>query len=213
MISGDDPPDHPNQRRKRLPPSGGPPRRKYPSDSIDYKKRRRPDAQPEIRVPLQLWDEWEALRVLLDDGTNTTHATVIEWLLKTTRDTVDGLRRTIAVAEVARGSVEELSSPIEHRGPSTTETEILDLNTDPNKSFIDVLDFFTDPPQFDPEDWTFPKEIRESYQFDEQELRIFRGIDVHEMEALGLQGFHSTFSHPTPYSPLDIIIDSQHATS
>ncbi|CAM6112863.1 unnamed protein product [Calypogeia fissa] len=155
MILGDDPPDHPDQRQKCLPPSGGPPRRKYPSDNIDYKERRRRDAKPEIRVPLRFWDEWEALRVFLHNGADTTHATVIEWLLKTTRDTIDGLLRTIAVAETARGRVEELPSSAEHR-------------------------------EFDPEDWTFPEEVRESYAYDEQELRIFRGIDVHEMEALGL---------------------------
>ncbi|CAM6115367.1 unnamed protein product [Calypogeia fissa] len=218
MISGDDPPDHPDQRRKHLPPSGGPPRQKYPDDNIYYKKWRRPNAKPEIRVPLELWDEWEAFRVLLHDGADSTHATVIEWLLKTMRDTADGLRRTIIAAEAARGSVEELPSPAEHRGPSTSETETIDLNTVPNESFIDVLDFFTDPPQsennrtsgslatnqvhppieeipdydnhtnqFDPEDWTFLEEVRESYAYDEQELRIFSGIDVHEMEALGLE--------------------------
>ncbi|CAM6099357.1 unnamed protein product [Calypogeia fissa] len=124
------------------------------------------------------------------------------------RDTVDGLRRTIAATEAARGSVEELPSLAKHRGPSTSKTQTLDLSSVPNKSFIDVLDFFTDPPQFDPEDWTFLEEVRESYAYDDQDLRIFRGIDVHEMEALRVQGPHSAFSHPTPYSPLDIIIDS-----
>ncbi|CAM6085270.1 unnamed protein product [Calypogeia fissa] len=122
QIAGDDPPDYLDGWQKRLPPSAGPPKRKYLSDSIDYKKQRRPDTKPKIWVPLQLWDEWEALRILLDDGIDTTHATVIEWLLKTTRDTVDGLQRTIAAAEAARGSVEELSSLAEHRGPSASET-------------------------------------------------------------------------------------------
>lgn len=50
-------PDLPTARRRHPPRGDGPPRPKYPSDDIDYKKRRRPDAKPRIQVPLERWDE------------------------------------------------------------------------------------------------------------------------------------------------------------
>ncbi|CAM6085271.1 unnamed protein product [Calypogeia fissa] len=40
---------------------------------------------------------------------------------------------------------------------------------DASKSLIDELH---------PEDWSNPKEVREAYAYDDEELRVFRGIDA-----------------------------------
>lgn len=99
MTTAGEPPDRPPSRRKRPSPGRGPPRPKYPSDIIDYTRRRRPDAKVVIRVPLERSDEWEELRCLL--GVDTTHATVIHWLLDGSRGRIDGLREAASV-EAAR---------------------------------------------------------------------------------------------------------------
>ncbi|CAM6101451.1 unnamed protein product [Calypogeia fissa] len=91
-TGGGEPPNLPNGWHKRLPRGGGPSRPKYPSYDIDYKKARRPDANPKIRVPLERWDEWEDLRGLLGQGTSTTHATVFHWLLNETQNMIQELK-------------------------------------------------------------------------------------------------------------------------
>ncbi|CAM6123215.1 unnamed protein product [Calypogeia fissa] len=95
-------PDLPSRQRKRK--DGGPPRRKYPSDSIDYHcKVWRPGAKSAIWIPFERLDEWEDLRVLLGGGADTTHAVVIHWLLDSVRDKIDELRR-LRVLEVTQAS-------------------------------------------------------------------------------------------------------------
>lgn len=70
-----------------------PPSPKYPSDNRDYKKIRRLDAKPAIRVPLEQWDEWEDVRSLLGGGVDdVTHATVLIWLLDYVQDKKTDMR-------------------------------------------------------------------------------------------------------------------------
>lgn len=134
MTTGDDLPDLLPNRRKRRPPRGGTPRPRYPSDSIDYKKRRNPDARPSFRVPLERWDDWEELRNLI--GVDTTHATVIYWLLDGSRHRID-LLRDRAATEAAR-----LLGVALHTVPTGPDTSTSDLHNQPEHVCIIVHVFF-----------------------------------------------------------------------
>src|SRR5450759_4009965 len=97
MSSSGEPPD----RRKRPIRDGRPPRKKYPSGEINYKKRRKPDARPVIRVLDERFGEWESLKRLLHHGDDMTHASTFCWLLEAARDALQYLKRTRVVDAAA----------------------------------------------------------------------------------------------------------------
>ncbi|CAM6089616.1 unnamed protein product [Calypogeia fissa] len=41
--------------------------------------------------------------------------------------------------------------------------------------------------ELDAEDWSYPEEVREAYAYDDEELRILRGIDADVFKSLGAQ--------------------------
>ncbi|CAM6093280.1 unnamed protein product [Calypogeia fissa] len=187
---GGSPPNLPSGRRKGLPRGGGPSRPKYPSDDIDnYKKVRRPDANPKIRVPLECWDEWEELRGLLGEGADTTHAIVFHWLYDETQNMIQELK-TWREMEAARLLQKAIPSTTPVGKPS--HSNMLDLNADPTNETIDIMAFFGDPfdinehfehtEEDEEDDW--PEDVREKYVVDEFTL-IHN--DEEEVVALGVE--------------------------